>query len=113
LHAVQRGQRSRALSALATGYIKASDTSAGAQFGSAVAVSGDGKTVAIGAHSEGDGGQYYVYIAPSQPSARAESDRHGLAVTAHRDRTTKLRARARVGCFEYSPSRVPITRGLR
>jgi hypothetical protein len=55
----------RALSALATGYIKASDTSAGAQFGSAVAVSGDGKTVAIGApFASGEAGNIYVYIAP-------------------------------------------------
>jgi hypothetical protein len=55
----------RVSSVVATGYIKASDTSAGAQFGSAVAVSSDGKTVAIGApFANGEAGNVYVYIAP-------------------------------------------------
>jgi hypothetical protein len=53
----------RVLSAIATGYIKASDTSPGAQFGSAVAVSGDGQTVAIGApFASAEAGNVYVYI---------------------------------------------------
>ena len=55
----------RLFSVLATDYIKASDTSNGAQFGSAVSVSADGKTVAIGAPFENsEAGSVYVYLAP-------------------------------------------------
>lgn len=56
---------SRTQSVIATGYIKASDTSAGVQFGSAVAVSRDGRTVASGAPlANGETGTVYVYVAP-------------------------------------------------
>ena len=55
----------RVASALAAGYVKASDTGAGARFGSSVAVSGDGKTVAIGApFANAEAGSVYVYLAP-------------------------------------------------
>ena len=53
-------------SVLATGYIKASDTAMGARFGSSVAVSGNGKTVAIGApFANGERGAIYIYTAPA------------------------------------------------
>lgn len=49
-----------------TGYLKASDTKLLARFGKAMAVSSDGKTVAIGAPStSGIGGNVYVYMAPT------------------------------------------------
>jgi len=60
----------RAASVLAEGYVKASDTAAGARLGSAVAVSGDGKTFAIGApFTNGEVGSIYVYTAQTTGSA--------------------------------------------
>lgn len=59
-------------SALATGYVKASDTAAAARFGSAVAVSGNGKTVVVGApFADGESGSVYVYTAPLPATAPA------------------------------------------
>ena len=60
-------------STLATGYMKASDTSSGAAFGAAVAVTSDllngNLTAAIGAPSDNNGiGAVYVYQAPAQPA---------------------------------------------
>jgi hypothetical protein len=43
-------------------YVKGSDTKAGDEFGSAVALSGDGRTLAIGAHNVDDGaGAVYMF----------------------------------------------------
>src|SRR5690606_28113429 len=43
-------------------YVKASDSKAGDEFGSAVALSGDGRTMAVGAHNKGDGaGAVYMF----------------------------------------------------
>jgi hypothetical protein len=43
-------------------YVKGSNTAAGHEFGSALALSGDGKTMAVGAHNESDGaGAVYMF----------------------------------------------------
>ena len=49
-------------------YVKGSNTKAGDEFGSAIALSGDGRTMAVGAHNE-DGGGRGVNGAPGENSA--------------------------------------------
>ncbi len=54
----------------ATGYLKASDTRANQQLGSAVAVSADGSTVALGAaDADNDAGAVYLYRKPADGSS--------------------------------------------
>jgi hypothetical protein len=57
-------------SILAIGYLKASDSTAAASLGTAMAVSGDGKTVALGAPgASGNAGAVYLYTKPADGSA--------------------------------------------
>jgi len=60
----------RVASALTTGYVKPFDTAANARFGTSSAVSGDGKTFAIGApFTDAEAGSVYVYTAQTTGNA--------------------------------------------